>query len=293
MSSPRVAVVLYMQKNQPWSDVVRRDISDVLGARPSISVEFADPEGNADKQLRLLEGYLEERQRVSAVILAPIDPQRTRPLLEKYRAADIPVVIVDTDVGDSALYRAIVLVDNRHIGRQVGEFYVEATGGVGDIVEIRGIKSTAASTARAAGFRQAIAGHPKLRIVEECAADWLYDRAQREFARILTRRNGIDGVFAHNDEMARGAYDAAVEAGREDEMLITGIDALPGVNGVIRMVSQGRLAATFLNPSPGKHAAMAALAIIDGEPCLKKTLLKSSSFQSNKRIRAWRDGRRK
>lgn len=290
-SPPRVAVVLYMQKNQPWGDVVRRDIGDVLSSRPSIAVEFADPQGDANKQLQILEEYLKER--VAVLILAPIDPQRTRPVLERYKAADIPVIIVDTDVGDASLYRAIVLADNRHIGKQVGEFFVEATAGTGDIVELRGIRTTAASMARATGFRQALAAHPKLRIVEECAADWLYDRALREFTRILARRNLIDGVFAHNDEMARGAYDAAVAAGREEELLITGIDALPGPKGVFRMVSQGQLAATFLNPSPGKHAAMAALAILDGEPCLKKTLLKSSSFQSSKRIRAWRDARRR
>ena len=35
-------------------------------------------------------------------------------------------------------------------------------------------------------------------------------------------------VYAHNDRIAPGAYQAAKKAGREKEMIFVGIDALPG-----------------------------------------------------------------
>lgn len=99
-------------------------------------------------------------------------------------------------------------------------------------------------------------------------------------------------MFAQNDEMARGAWDAAAAAGREHEMLITGIDAIRGENG-IRMVMQGCLAATFINPSPGPAAVDALLVTLSGGRCLEKRLLRTSPLRSPGRIRAWQAARKR
>ncbi len=282
----RVAVVLHVLKDLLWSERVKRDIEAAVEGHPNVKVVFADPQGDAAEQVLILERYLEER--VDAVILLPIAAQLIRPVLRRYRDAGIPVILIDNDIDAPELYRSIILSDNRGIGRAAVEFFVEAMGGSGDLIEVRGLIETQTAIDRSAGFREALAGHLHLRVIDECIGNWQYGRARHEFGQVLRRQPRIDGVYAQNDDMARGVLDAAADVGREDEMLVVGIDALPSA---IRLVTQGRQAATFLNPSPGKPAAYVLLAVLNGEACLPKILLHTWPYRSNGCVRLWQKAR--
>jgi ribose transport system substrate-binding protein len=284
----RLAVVLHLLKDQPWAARVKRDIESVLASHPSIRAEYADPGGDAGEQVRLLETYL--AQRVHALIVVPIDTASVQKPLRSFQDAKIPVIVIGADVGDDQLYQAQILGNQPQFGREVGSFFAEVMDGAGDIVEVLGIVASSVTSDRSKGFRQAIAGYPKMRIIDSCVGDWRHEPALREFTQVLARQPRIDGVFAHNDEMASAILQAASAVGREAEMLVAGIDALPTS---IRLVSQGRLAATFLYPSPGKDAVYALLAILNGEHCLKRVMLQTWPFRSNSRIEAWKSARKK
>ncbi|KPK62365.1 MAG: hypothetical protein AMS21_07675, partial [Gemmatimonas sp. SG8_38_2] len=86
----------------------------------------------------------------------------------------------------------------------------------------------------------------------------------------------IDAVYAHNDPGAHGAWLAARAAGKEDEMLFVGIDALPHEGQ--QYVRQGILDATFLYPTGGAEAIDVALAILRGEDVPKHIVLGTRLF---------------
>lgn len=285
----RVAVVPHMLKDQPWGARFREDLEGALATHPEITLELADPAGDPVVQLRMVEAYLQAG--VRALIVAPLDNDILKPVLREYLAAKIPVIMLDSDPGDPTLYRTLIIADNRQFGRKIGEFFCEVTGGTAQLVEIRGMPSTSGAQDRSEGFREAIAHRPGIRLLESVVGSWLYTRARDEFGRVLLRHPRIDGVFAQNDEMARGAWDAAHAAGREEEMLITGIDALRGERG-LQLVLQGKLAATLINPPSGRAAADALLAVLRGEPCMQRTVLQTSMFRSKDRIKAWQEARR-
>jgi ribose transport system substrate-binding protein len=291
-TNPRkVAVVLHRIKDQKWSERVRCDIEvalegAALAGTPPIEVTFGDPEGSSIEQIRILESCL--RQPVDALIVMPIDPRAVRPILRKFKAAKVPVIVVGNDVGDPDLFDSCVLGHHRQFGREVGAFFVRTMGGEGDLVEIAGLAVSSITSDRSAGFQEVLAPHPRMRVVGACYGDWLYDKAFAEFSRLLDRHERLDGVFAHNDEMAAAALDAASEHHREEQLLVVGIDALPSA---IKLVSTGRQAATFLYPSPGKDAVYVLLALLNGEPCLKRVFLHTWPYRSNARIREWQ-GRR-
>ena len=132
----KLAVVLHRIKDQPWSASVRHDIESLLEDDPSIAVEFFDPEGSSVEQIRILESC--SRQPVDALIVMPIDPVAARPVLRKFRDARAPVIVVETMSG-TPMYDACVLGNHLKFGREVGEFFVKAMGGEGDLVEIAGI----------------------------------------------------------------------------------------------------------------------------------------------------------
>jgi len=253
-----------------------------MGA-PPIEVEFVDPEGNSARQISILENCL--RQSVDALIVMPIDPRATHHILRRFKEAKVPVIVVGNEVADPELFDACVLGHHHQFGKEAGAFFADTMEGEGNLVEILGIAASPITRDRSTGFQEALAPHPRMQIVDTCCGDWLYAKAFDEFSSVLDHHPHLDGVFAHNDEMAAAALEVARQHGREDELLIVGIDALPSA---IKLVNQGRQAATFLYPSPGKDAVHALQALLNGEPCMKRVLLKTWAYHSNSRIAAWK-----
>ncbi len=128
---------------------------------------------------------------------------------------------------------------------------------------------------RHTGFLEGIAGSG-LEVVFTADMKWLEPDARKEMESALARVPKIDAVYAHNDPGAHGAYLAAKAAGREEEMLFVGIDALPHEG--VAYVKQGILDATFQYPTGGREAIDTALAILRGETPPKEITLGSRVF---------------
>lgn len=283
-----VGVALHQLRDQPWCRQAVDDLQAGLGGGHRVELKLFDPEGDAEKQRALLEEFLSARP--SALVVLPVDPALIRPTLRRYRAAGVPVIVLDNDVGEAGPQDVLIVADNVQFGRSLGALFLEVSGGRADLVEVSGSRDTQACRDRAKGFREAIAGSA-VRIVDSVDGRWLASVAHDALARLLPKRSRLDGVFAHNDEMACGAWHAAQEAGRQEELLITGIDAMRGDRG-LQMLIQGHLAATMMNPSPGPAAAEALLAILRHEPYLKRTVRRTALLRSNERIRSWQQARR-
>lgn len=284
----RVGVAIHMVEDQPFGQQFKDDLEAAVDeSRRDVALEIVDSHGDARHQVEALESFL--RRRVNALVLMAVDPESVKPSLRRFRDAGIPVIVVDNDLGDPSLYRSVLLPDNLLFGRKLGEFFVEASGGQATLVEIGGAPGSFAATLRAKGIREALAASPGIRIVDTLVGGWLHARAREEFAAWWPKHPEIDGVLAYNDEMARAAWEVAHGLGREDELLITGVDAIKGQG--LSLVMQGKLAATLMNPSAGRPTAGQLLAVLDGEPVLERTLLRTSLFRSNERIRAWQERR--
>lgn len=87
-----------------------------------------------------------------------------------------------------------------------------------------------------------INGYPGIEVVARQTAD--YDRAKglTVFENILAAQPEVDGVFAHNDQMSLGAIEAAEAAGRAEEIIFIGFDA---IDDAVAAVKAGKLAATI------------------------------------------------
>ena len=286
----RVGVVLHILEDQPFGQRFMEDFRTALSeADAGLSVEFFDSHGNPADQVHHLETLLGTRP--DALVVMVVEPESVKPLLRRYRQAQIPVIAVDSDPGEPGLYSAMVLADNRAIGQKVAEFFVEASGGRAEILEIRGHPGSSPAALRSQGFREVVARHPGMRILETLTGDWFGDRAHDAVRAWLPDHPTTDCVFAQNDEMARGAWEAARELGREEELLITGVDAIKGLG--LSMVMQGKIGATMMNPSAGRPVADRLLSLLAGEPVLERTLLQTSLFRSNERVRSWQAARAK
>ncbi|GAB2659797.1 hypothetical protein GCM10027271_18120 [Saccharopolyspora gloriosae] len=234
-------------------------------------VQFSDAGKDNAKQVSDVESFLTKQ-----VDLLMISPNEAAPLTDVVRKAynsGTPVVLLDRKVNGDA-YTTYIGVDNVDIGRQAGEYFKDVLfPDGGKILEIRGLSGSTPAGERHDGFMQGIEGS-KIEIIGQGDGDWERSLGQEKMDALLKAHPDAQAVYSHNDPMAEGAYLAAEAAGRAQQLKFVGIDGLPIEAGGIRSVEQGRLQATFLNPTGGEEAVEAAKKIlVDCRPTEKKQTL--------------------
>jgi ribose transport system substrate-binding protein len=138
---------------------------------------------------------------------------------------------------------AHIASDNVAGGVMAGAFLCDALGSSGMVVELEGIAGTSAARDRGQGFNDYMSSECSgVEIIARQTANFNRGEGLSVFENILQAEPVIDGVFAHNDEMILGAIEAAKAAGRDDEIIFVGFDA---VDDAVAAVDAGDLAATI------------------------------------------------
>ena len=114
-------------------------------------------------------------------------------------------------------------------------------GGEGVVVELEGTVGASAATDRKKGFDEYIAANcPGIEIVASQTGDFTRALGKEVMESFLKSYEKIDGVFAHNDDMALGAIEAIKEAG-----LVPGVDikivGVDGVKGAFEAMAAGEM----------------------------------------------------
>jgi ribose transport system substrate-binding protein len=156
-----------------------------------------------------------------------------------------------------------------------GEWVLKKLGDAGgNVVEIMGLIGTSAQIERHEGFVEAISANPSIKILSSKPADWTRDKAITVMEEMLREFPKIDVVFAHNDFSALGAYTAAENVGREDEMAFMGVDGLITPDGGIVGIMEGKIDVTYLYPTGAKEAIESCYKLlVKGEPLKKELML--------------------
>lgn len=126
------------------------------------------------------------------------------------------------------------------------------------------------------GFMAAISKFPDIKLIDKADAAWERGPAEIEMDSMLRHHPKIDAVYAHNDRIAPGAYQAAKKAGREKEMIFVGIDALPGKGNGLELVLDSVLDATFIYPTNGDKVMQLAMDILEKRPYPKETVMNTA-----------------
>jgi ribose transport system substrate-binding protein len=180
-------------------------------------------------------------QGVDAILVNPTDADAIVPSILAANDAGIPVFTIDRGAAGGEVVSHIAS-DNVAGGMMAAEFLCGALGGEGKVVELEGIAGTSAARDRGEGFNAYMADEcPGVEIVARQTANFNRAEGLTVFENILQAQDEIDGVFAHNDEMILGAIEAATAAGRAENIIFVGFDA---VDDAVAAVEAGTLAAT-------------------------------------------------
>jgi ribose transport system substrate-binding protein len=230
-----------------------------------------------DVELVLLEGTNDSAAQVSQVeqlmaedpdvlIILPHEGDPLTPVALEAMEQGIPVVNLDREFASKGAYRTWIGGDNYGIGVSAGNFLAEQLDCQGNVVEIQGLAGISVTEQRSAGFADTIEQlcGDGIQIVAQQPADFLPDLGLEVMETILQAQPEIDAVYTHDDDMAEGVVSAIENAGREDEMILTGAG---GSRAAMERIQEGGLyAATFLySPSMSASAIRVARLIALGE----------------------------
>ncbi len=227
-----------------------------------VELIVADAQDDSAREATNIEDLIQ--QEVDALLVNPTDADAIVPSIEKANEAGIPVFTIDRGAAGGEIVSHIAS-DNVAGGRMAGEFLCEALGGSGSAVELEGIAGTSAARDRGEGFNEYMSEEcADVEIVARQTANFNRAEGLSVFENILQAQSEIDGVFAHNDEMILGAIEAAEAAGRADEIVFVGFDA---IDDAVDAVEAGQLAATIAQQPAemGRLGVETAVAHLQGE----------------------------
>ena len=170
-------------------------------------------------------------QGVDAIVIAPIVEDGWDDVLQEAADAGIPVVLEDRTVTASDdLYASWVGLDFKKEGVTAGTWAAENFGDAAtNMVVLEGTTGSAPANERAAGFDEAIKG-TEIKKIDSQTGDFTRDGGKKVMEGFLQKYgvDGIDLVYAHNDDMALGAIEAIEAAGAVpgEDIKIISIDAV-------------------------------------------------------------------
>ena len=255
-------VIGFSQANfkEPYREHVNHELERLVKNYPKFKLVIADGQASVNTQVSQVENF--QTQHVDLLLISPFEAAPLTPAVTAVYKSGVPVIELDRKTtGDN--YTAFVGGDNREIAKEAGEWAAKTLlpdGGEAAILE--GLPSSSPAIERLEGFKAGIATNPKIKLVAVQPVDWMEDQAVTVFSAMLQSHPDIKLVYTSNDLAAAGAYIAAKQAGKTDQVKIIGTDGLPGPSGGIRAVVDGQWAATYTYPTGAAQALELAKKIL-------------------------------
>ena len=182
--------------------------------------------------------------------------RRSRRLPRRPSEAGIPVVNIDRLFTAPDAATATILGDNYQIGVLAADYIADELKCEGNVAEIQGLAGISVTEDRTKGFTDELKKRCPdggVKIVASQPGDFNPDQGLKVMENILQAEDQIDAVYTHDDDMAQGVVQAIRNAGRDDEMFLTGVG---GSQDAMEQIKEGGLyRATFLyNPNMAASA---------------------------------------
>jgi len=241
--------------------------ASIKEAAADLGVEllFSDAQQKQENQIKAIRTFI--AQQVDVIGVSPIVETGWESVFQEAKEAGIPIILVDrrATVSDD-LYATFLGSDFLEEGRNAGRIMVDLLDGKGNIAELVGTEGSAPAIDRAIGFREIIEDYPDMKIIVSESGDFTRAKGEEVMESFLERYgNQIDGLYAHNDDMAIGAIRAIEAYGLKpgEDIKIVSVDA---IRDAFQAMIDGKINATVeCNPLLGPQFFELALKVVNGE----------------------------
>jgi ribose transport system substrate-binding protein len=247
-----------------WLGAISKNAKKAADQHKDVQFELLQA-ADADSQAQQIEQAIAKKP--DALVVLPQDGEALTPVAQKAEKAGIPVINVDRLFTKPDAATATVLGDNYQIGVLGADYIADQLKCNGNVVEIQGLAGISVTTDRTKGFTDELkkkCPQGGIKIVASQPGDFNPDTGLKVMENILQAQKKIDAVYTHDDDMAQGVVQAIRNAGREDEMFLTGVG---GSSDAMKQIKAGGLyRATFLyNPNMAATAVNMARLIALGQ----------------------------
>ena len=191
-----------------------------------------------------------DRGDIDGIVIMVTDSIRVAPVVEKAIARGIPVVAMDTPLNSENILTFVVF-DNVEGGKVMGEWLVKKLGGQGRVLILDGALEQQNAVDRREGFLAGLRTG-KIDILDTQSAQWSREKAREITQQWLQQYPDIDAIVAANYTMAAGAGEIVARANLQDEIIVTGFDAMPPA---LKLIEDGAIAAT-IDQTPDRQARL-------------------------------------
>lgn len=257
--------------SDPWRWQTNDEIERELMFHDNATAEIRSADDRNDKQIADIRYFIDNG--FDLIIVNPTEAEAVTPILKEAYDKGIPVLTFDRRINGNS-YTAHIEVDNEAIGKAAGEYALSLFPEGADIVELQGNPTMTPTAGRHAGFTGAIGRHSGMHMIESRFAYWNPDSVTVIMEHIARDNPDIDLVYAHSDAMAIRAAEILDRHGLK-KVKIIGIDGAP--QGGIKAVADSVIEATFLYPTYGYRLIRTALAILEGKPFSRETILPATA----------------
>ena len=231
-----------------------------------ITLKFSDAQQKQENQIKALRSFI--AQKVDVIALAPVVESGWDTVLQEAKKAKIPVIIVDRtiNVKDESLYATFVGSDFPLEGKNAAIEMAKLLNNTGNIVELQGTVGSSAQVDRLKGFADEIAKYSNIKMLASQSGDFTIAKGKEVMESFLKKYgNKINGLYAHNDDMALGAIQAIEEFGLKPGVDIK-IVSIDGVKGIFEAMAAGKANVTVeCNPLLGPQIMETAKKLAAGQ----------------------------
>lgn len=222
-----------------------------------------DANNDAQKQISQIENLI--AQKVDVILVAAVDTDAIVPAVEMCEKANIPLVGVNMLINTDKDYYYSGPNDVQ-AGELEMQYVIDKIGGEGNILILEGPIGTSAQLQRMEGNQNVLAKYPNVTVLANQPANWSREEALSLTENWLQAFEGrIDGIVAHNDEMALGAIQALEAKGIKDQIYVSGVDA---IKDGCQAIKDGRFDATVFQDAEleGRLGVQICMDILSGNP---------------------------
>ena len=211
------------------------DGAKAAAAELGIDLSFVSAKVNGDIEGQISVVETELVKSPDAIILVPMNGTALIPKVMEANSLGIPVITADTRVDDGpGKVETFVGLDERTSFSGMAEWVVAQLGGKGKVAILEGFRGSSTAELRLNGMMDVFNSYPGIEVVASISADWDREKALKASEDILQAHPDVDAILGSNDGMALGAVQAVKSAGKLDQVIVVGDDAIPSALAALR-----------------------------------------------------------
>jgi len=248
-------------------------------AKQGADLLYANANKDPQKQIADIKDLITKGAKL--LIVAPLNSDGLQPAWDAAAAAKVPVVTVDRLVSQTPCKDYLTFIGSNFVkqGTRAADAMGAALGGKGNVVILLGSSGNGVTTDRTSGFvDQMKAKFSGVTISKQQTGDFDRAKGQAVASQLLQADPTITGVYAENDEMGVGAYNAIKAAGKSPgkDIKIVSVDGIK--DAVSKIATSEYTAVIQSNPRFGPLAFQALMDFEKGTPVPAKIIIEDGDY---------------